>query len=95
MRLTFRFTDVRKIRIVYPETTINTTDYPELEGKTLSEIRMYIEKHSGSLRATDERFDSLLEQMEAGKQEYFLGHVDEETEFYVRTETDEGTDEEE
>ncbi len=94
MRLTFRLSDVRKIRIVYPEMTIDTADYPELEGKTLSEIRLYIEKYSGSLHATDGRFDSLLEQMEAGKQEYSLGRIEEETEFYVRTEEEAGDEEE-
>lgn len=56
--------------VEYPQTSlyyrsikINTSDYPELDGKTDSEIIDYIKENSYQMKSTEEYYDSLGEEL--------------------------------
>jgi hypothetical protein len=42
---------------------LNIEDYPELEGKTYEEIKEYVENNAEDMKATDDFFESLSEQL--------------------------------
>ena len=42
---------------------LNIGDYPELEGKTYKEIKEYVENNADEMKATNDDFDTLSEQL--------------------------------
>jgi len=42
---------------------LNIADYPELEGKTYEEIKDYVENNAEEMKATNDNYDSLSEQL--------------------------------
>lgn len=56
-------TEEYKTYIVREPITIDLDDYPELEGMTCEEIVDYLEGSSGDMKAQDEGYDSLSDQL--------------------------------
>jgi len=42
---------------------LDVEDYPELEGKTFEEIQAYVESNAEEMKATNDSFDNLSEQL--------------------------------
>ena len=83
MKICVKLDMVQKVKIKYPAFDIDTAEYPELEGKTLDQIRSYIEKHAHQMHSTDEKYNSLQEQMGAGSRTIVLKKYLDESEFYI------------
>lgn len=94
MKLKIRMSVVKKIRFHYPEFEIDTINYPELEGKTLDEIRCFLQEHGDKLPAQDEEFDNLLQEMEMFSTTSVLNKYPEESRFYVKAEDEVNVEEE-
>lgn len=86
MRLKIKMYLVKKIKFVYPEFEIDTIDYPELEGKTLDDIRTYIEENGSSLQPLHPEFNNLMEELEIGAQAIVEKEYPEESKFFIQTE---------
>ena len=83
MKIRVKLDMVQKVKIKYPAFDIDTADYPELEGKTLDQIRHYIEKHAHQMHSTDDKYISLQKQMAAGARTVVLKKYLDESEFYI------------
>lgn len=83
MKISVKLDMVQKVKIKYPSFDIDTAEYPELEGKTLDQIRFYIEKHAHQMHSTEDKYDSLQEQMAAGARTVVLKKYLDESEFYI------------
>ena len=87
--------------VEYPQTSlyyrsikINTSDYPELDGKTDSEIIEYIKENSYEMKSNEEYYDSLGEEL--ADQDIIrekIPHVD--SEIWVEVANDSTEDDEE
>jgi hypothetical protein len=83
MKLKIKMNLVQKVKFSYPEFEIETTDFPELEGKTLDEMREYIEEHGESLHPIHEEFDNLKQELSLGVKTLVLESYPDESKFYV------------
>lgn len=86
MKLKVKMNLVQKMKFSYPEFTLDTAEYPELEGKTLDEIRDYIEKHGNSMHSLNGRPISLIEELNQEAESYVMEYYPDESHFYVTTE---------
>ncbi|MCF8245035.1 MAG: hypothetical protein K9J37_11345 [Saprospiraceae bacterium] len=86
MRLKIKMYLMKKVKFIYPEFEIDTVDYPELEGKTLDEIRQYIEAHGATLHPLHAEFDNLMEELELGVKTIVEKEFPEESMFFIQTE---------
>lgn len=77
---------VQKVKIAYPEYELDTADYPELEGKTLDEIRSYIERHGKQLHPIHSGYDNLIDELSKEVKTYVMKDYPDESHFYVMTE---------
>ena len=80
---------VRKIKSSYPEFELDTHDYPEIEGKTFDEIRVYVEKHAQSMHSLKGNHPNLLAELEEEAEQYILEVYPDESHFYVTAEDEE------
>ncbi|MBT8219876.1 MAG: hypothetical protein KJP00_08625 [Bacteroidia bacterium] len=86
MKLRIKMNLVQKVKISYPEYELDTADYPELEGKTLDDIRRYIEKHGKQLHPIHSGFSNLIDELSGEVKSYVLADYPDESHFYVTTE---------
>ena len=91
MKLKVKMNIVQKVKYSYPEFTLDTSKYPEIEGKTLDDIRVYIEKHGRSMHSTDGSPISLLQELSLSAESYVIADFPDESHFYVTAE-DEDTE---
>lgn len=77
---------VKKVKFIYPEFEVDTADFPELEGKTLDDIRMYMEKHGEAMHPLHKGYESLQEELDAGVRAVVLEEYPDEQAFFVQTE---------
>lgn len=86
MKLEVKMYLVQKVKYIYPTFEIDTADYPELEGKTLDEIREHIEKNGASLHPVHEEFDNLMQELSLGVKTVVLEDFPAESMFFVKAE---------
>ena len=86
MKLKVKMNLVQKVKYSYPEFILDTAKYPEVEGKTLDEIRAYIEKHGRSMHSTNGSPVSLLEELGRNADSYVLEDYPDESHFYITAE---------
>lgn len=86
MKLNVKMNLVQKLMFSYPPFEIDTADYPELEGKTLDDIRAYIEKNSRHMHSRNGKHDNLLEELSVNVETFVLEDYPDESHFYVTTE---------
>lgn len=86
MRLKIKMHLVRKVKFIYPEFEIDTVDYPEMEGKTLDEIRQYIIAKGHTLHPLHVEFDNLMQELELGMETLVEKEYPMESEFFIQTE---------
>ena len=89
MKLKVKMNLVQKMKYSYPEFILDTAKYPEVEGKTLDEIRAYIEKHGNSMHSTNGKPISLMEELKQEAESYVMEYYPDESHFYVTTEDEE------
>ena len=83
MKISVKLNMVQKVKIKYPAFDIDTAEYSELEGKTLDQIRSYIEKHAHQMHSTVDKYNSLQEQMAANARTVVLKKYLDESQFYI------------
>lgn len=86
MRLKIKMYLVKKVKFIYPEFEIDTFDYPELEGKTLDEIRQYIEEQGDTLHPLHIEFDNLMEELDMSVKTIVEKEYPAESMFFIQTE---------
>lgn len=86
MKLKIKMNLVQKIKLSYPEYELDTLNYPELEGKTLDEIRRYIEKHGKQLHPIHSGYTNLMEELNEEVKTYVIQDYPGESHFYVSAE---------
>ena len=86
MKIKVKMNLVQKIKSSYPEFVLDTAEYPEIEGKTLDQIRDYIEKHARSMHSLDGRSSNLLEDLEKQVERYVMKVYPDESHFYITAE---------
>ncbi len=86
MKLKIKMHLVQKVKYVYPEFEIDTAEFPELEGKTLDEIRLYIEKHGHSLHPIHEGYDNLLDELKSQVKKIVVDTYPHESKFFITAE---------
>ena len=90
------YVETRPIQEYYRSITIDVSDYPELDGKTDSEIIEYIKENAYEMKSNEEYYDSLGEEL--ADQDIVrekIPHVDSEIWVEVATNSTEGDEDEE
>jgi hypothetical protein len=85
-----------KTSLYYRSIKINTSDYPELEGKTDDEVIDYIKENAYQMKSNEEYYDSLGEEL--SDQDIVrekIPHVDSEIWVEVASDSTEDNEEEE
>ena len=90
MKIKVKMNLVQKVKSSYPEFELDTHAYPELEGKTLDEIRAYVEKHANAMHSLKGSNISLLDELNLVAERYVLDVYPEESHFYVTAEDERG-----
>jgi hypothetical protein len=57
------YVEYPRTALYYRSVKINTSDYPELEGKTDKEIMDYIKENAHQMKSNEEYYDSLGEEI--------------------------------
>jgi len=86
MKLKVKMNLVQKVKYSYPEFILDTADYPEIEGKTLDDIRAYIEKHGRRMHSINGGSENLLDELREDAERYVIEDYPNESHFYVTTE---------
>ncbi len=89
MKIKVKMNLVQKVKYSYPEFELDTKKYPELEGKTLDQMRDYIEKHGHQMHSLNGKNVSLLAELNLDAEKYVLDVYPDESHFYVTPEDEE------